>query len=134
MRFSNANTTTDRYRFGARPEFPHTALDAAGVVEDDDCFPGEDVVDDGALFAVGGGEVDRDEELQPAANITTRASTARHRRDETTPASICSEVIPQACPLDDRCPDVATSRCTLIRSYALLRTLVAHLPVDPRDA
>jgi hypothetical protein len=80
VRFSNANTTTDRYRFGAGPRLPHTDRDVAGVVEDDDAF---------SLLEVGTDEraVKRPEALQPAASIPTRARIVARRRHETTRVS-----------------------------------------------
>jgi hypothetical protein len=77
VRFSNANTTTDRYRFGARPDFPHACFDAAGVVvDDDDCFATLDLDSEERAGA-------RAEEPQPAVNIPTSASIVARLRHET---------------------------------------------------
>jgi hypothetical protein len=56
-----------------------------GVVEELDCFPVVDVVDDGATLVVDEGEreVERADELHAAANIATSASIVTHRRNET---------------------------------------------------
>jgi hypothetical protein len=96
VRFSNANTTTDRYRFGAGPDLPHTLPDAPGAVDDVACVPVDDVVDivdDGATREVG-----RADELHPAAIMPARASIVTHRRSETTFASSGLGVMSQACP------------------------------------
>jgi hypothetical protein len=83
VRFSNVNTTTDRYRWGARPGFAHTLLDLPAAVEDDD---DEDDDDDGAgvvVVACARGVEREEDELHPAVNIPTRASIVAHRRNET---------------------------------------------------
>jgi hypothetical protein len=92
VRFSNANTTTDRYRFGARPDFPHACFDAAGVVEDNDCL---------ARLDLGSEEraVERADEPQLAMNIPKSASIVVRRRHETTRVARRSDVTSPACPL-----------------------------------
>jgi hypothetical protein len=82
VRFSNANTTTDRYPFGAVPGFAHTLLNLAAAVEEAAAVDD----DDGAVVVVVAGAcgVDRaEDELHPAATVPMRASTAAHRRNET---------------------------------------------------
>jgi hypothetical protein len=85
VRFSNANTTTDRYRFGARPPLPHTDLDVAGVVAGDASFSMLEVGTEARAIEPG-------EAPQPAANIPTSARIVAHRRVETTRASRPSNV------------------------------------------
>src|SRR5438552_11517969 len=92
LRFSNANTTTERYFFGAVPELPHTPADDARVVEATDR---SSVV---LLVATGARAAGRADELHPAASNPTRASTVRHRRNDATPASSALRVMSQACP------------------------------------
>jgi hypothetical protein len=85
VRFSNANTTTDSYRCGARPGFPQTLLDGAGVEEDDGCPVGAGAIVVVVVVLV---VVARDAEcvelLHAALNNPRRASIAAHRRHETT--------------------------------------------------
>ncbi len=85
MRFSNANTTTDRYRFGAGPGFPHVVVAAGGRAEVVDVVGADAVVvlvddvgevaDVAFVVVVETAAVGRPAELHPAITNATHAET-----------------------------------------------------------
>jgi hypothetical protein len=83
VRFSNANTTTDAYRLGAKPAFPQTPLDAAGRVDTvDGCERAVGVVVTGSevlVVVAGAREAEGAEELHAEATTMTRADAMPRR-------------------------------------------------------
>jgi hypothetical protein len=80
VRFSNANTTTDRYRLGGVPALPHTfrePVETRTVV--DERVPG---ATPGPAETVEGADCDGPDELHDAARATVPATTTTRARND----------------------------------------------------